>query len=96
VAGQADGWCFTGHALPVRKTFLRHAKDGKTWRKAVTRAFEPFFRPGWEGRDNLAAISGLTNLCIVFLMAGILVKRKRRTQRWKESRAQARQGGSIT
>ena len=73
--------------MPVRKTFLRHAKDGKTWRKAVTRAFKPFFRLGWEGRDILVAISGLTNLCIVFQMAGILVKKKRRAQRQKESRA---------
>ena len=52
--------------LPPRSTFLRHARDGKALCETITRVPQPFFRPGWEGRDILVlAIRVLTNFCIV-------------------------------
>ena len=80
--------------LPVRRTFLRHARDGKAYREAIARTFKLFFRPAWEGRNILVAISGLTNLCIVFQMARYT--RQKKDEPGVLEKPRARQGGSIT
>ena len=80
--------------LPVRRTFLRHARDGKAYREAIARIIKLFFRPGWGGRDILGAISGLTYLCIVFQMARCT--RQKKDEPCVLEKPRARQGGSIT
>jgi len=62
--------------------FLRHARDGKALCETITRVPQPFFRPGWKGRDILVvAIRGLTNFCIVVQTARHTRQTERRARR---------------